>query len=105
MEASIGIKGFFQSFWSVDIVKLQVKVQTSVLGQGVDFVLPLSQQEEQAEEEEPHQNYKALSEDEPAGDPLGLVKKQKVIISFFAGVNIIVKYIKNIYLNFQKNRS
>jgi len=39
------------------IVKLQSKVQTSVLGLGVDFVLPLSQQEqEQEEQEEPHQN-------------------------------------------------
>ena len=32
-------------------IKLQSKVQTSVLGLGVDFVLPLSQ-----EQEEPHQN-------------------------------------------------
>ena len=44
------------------IVKLQSKVQTSVLGLGVDFVLPLSQEEEEEEEEEeqqqqePHQN-------------------------------------------------
>ena len=37
-----------------DIVKLQSKVQTSVLGLGVD--LPLSQQEEGEEEEEPHEN-------------------------------------------------
>ena len=38
--------------------------------------------------------------------PLGLVKKQKkVTISFFAGVDIIVKYIKNISLNFEKNWS
>ena len=35
-----------------NIVKLQSKVQTSVLGLGVDFVLPLSQQEEQQEEQE-----------------------------------------------------
>ena len=42
---------------NIFIVKLQSKVQTSVLGLGVDFVLPLSQQEEQEEqEEEPHQN-------------------------------------------------
>ena len=34
------------------IVKLQSKVQTSVLGLGVDFVLPLSQQQQQ----QPHQN-------------------------------------------------
>ena len=42
-----------------NIVKLQSKVQTSVLGLGVDFILPLSQQqqqEEQQEEQEPHQN-------------------------------------------------
>ena len=42
-----------------DIVKLQSKVQTSVLGLGVDFVLPLSQQQEQEQEQEqqePHQN-------------------------------------------------
>ena len=41
------------------IVKLQSEVQTSVLGLGVDFVLPLSQQEQQEQEqqeEEPHQN-------------------------------------------------
>ena len=42
------------------IVKLQSKVQASVLGLGVDFVFPLSQeQEEQQEEqqqEQPHQN-------------------------------------------------
>ena len=31
------------------IVKLQSQVQTSVLGLGVDFVLPLSQQQEQEE--------------------------------------------------------
>ena len=30
------------------------KVQTSVLGRGVDFVFPLSQQEQ--EQEQPHQN-------------------------------------------------
>ena len=35
------------------IVKLQSKVQTSVLGLGVDFVLPMSQQQEQ--EQQPHQ--------------------------------------------------
>ena len=35
------------------IVKLQFKVQTSVLGIGVDFVLPLSQQQQK---EQPHQN-------------------------------------------------
>ena len=40
------------------IVKLQSKVQTSVLGLGVDFVLPLSQQQQQQEQEqqEQHQN-------------------------------------------------
>ena len=33
------------------------KVQTSVLGLGVDFVFPLSQQQEQEQEQEqPHQN-------------------------------------------------
>ena len=35
------------------IVKLQAKVQTSVLGLGVDFVFPLSQQEQQEQQEEP----------------------------------------------------
>ena len=34
-------------------VKLQSKVQTSVLGLGVDFVSPLLQQQEQQEEEPP----------------------------------------------------
>ena len=42
-------------------VKLQSKVQTSVLGLGVDFVLPLSQQEQQQEQEQqPHQNIPEL---------------------------------------------
>ena len=36
------------------IVKLQSKVQTSVLGLRVDLVLPLSQ--EQEEQQQPHQN-------------------------------------------------
>ena len=45
------------SYQKVIFVKLQSKVQTSVLGLGVDFVLPLSQQEQQQQqEEEPHQN-------------------------------------------------
>ena len=35
-----------------DIVKLQSKVQTSVLGLGVDFVSPLSQQQEQQEQQQ-----------------------------------------------------
>ena len=35
---------------SVVVVKLQSKVQTSVLGLGVDFLSPLSQQQEQQEE-------------------------------------------------------
>ena len=34
------------------VVKLQSKVQTSVLGLGVDFVLPLSQQEQEQEEQQ-----------------------------------------------------
>ena len=40
------------------IVKLQSKLNSSVqVGQGVDFVFPLSQQEQQQEEEQdPHQN-------------------------------------------------
>ena len=42
-------------FWTMSIiVKLQSKVQASVLGLGVDFVFPLSQEEE--EQEQPHQN-------------------------------------------------
>ena len=36
-----------------NIVKPQSKVQTSVLGQGVDFVFPLSQQQEQEQEKQP----------------------------------------------------
>ena len=35
------------------VVKLQSKVQTSVLGLGVDFVFPLSQQQQQEEEQPP----------------------------------------------------
>ena len=39
------------------IVKLQLKVHTSVFGIGVDFVFPLSQQQQQQQEQEqPHQN-------------------------------------------------
>ena len=38
---------------SIVVVKLQSKVQTSVLGLGVDFLSPLSQQQEQQEEEPP----------------------------------------------------
>ena len=34
-------------------VKLQSKVQTSVLGLGVDFVFPLSQQQQEEEQEQP----------------------------------------------------
>ena len=34
------------------IVKLQSQVQTSVLGLGVDFVLPLSQQQKQEQQEQ-----------------------------------------------------
>ena len=47
------------------VIKLQSKVQTSVLGLGVDFVLPLSQQEqqEQQQQEEPHQNREFDTED------------------------------------------
>ena len=40
----------------MDFVKLQSKVQTLVLGLGVDFVLLLSQQEEEEQQQEPHQN-------------------------------------------------
>ena len=52
---------FIKAGWKIKIfVKLQSKVQTSVLGLGVDFVLPLSQEQEEEEqqqkEEEPHQN-------------------------------------------------
>ena len=54
----------FRYFWKIltalgsnseigNFVKLQAKVQTSVLGLGVDFVLPLSQQEQQEEEPPP----------------------------------------------------
>ena len=44
-----------------DFVKLQSKVQASVLGLGVDFVFPLSQeqqeqQQEEQQQEQPHQN-------------------------------------------------
>ena len=34
------------------VVKLQSKVQTSVLGLGVDFVFPLSQQKQQQEQQQ-----------------------------------------------------
>ena len=56
------------------IVKLQSKVQTSVLGLGVDFVLPLSQQQEQEQEqqEEPHQNI-------PEGNTLEVLDMAKSI--------------------------
>ena len=38
----------FDTFYTISFfVKLQSQVQTSVLGLGVDFVLPLSQQEQQ----------------------------------------------------------
>ena len=51
------------------IVKLQSKVQTSVLGLGVDFVLPLSQQQQQ-QQQEPHQNI-------PEGNILEVLNLQK----------------------------
>ena len=35
-----------------DIVNIQSKVQTSVLGLGVDFVFPLSQQKQQQEQQQ-----------------------------------------------------
>ena len=37
---------------SLSIIKLQSKVQTSVLGLGVDFVFRLSQQEQEQEQQE-----------------------------------------------------
>ena len=36
----------------MNIVKLQSQAQTSVLGLGVDFLIPLSQQREQEQQEE-----------------------------------------------------
>ena len=39
-------------FRTFDVVKLQSKVQTSVLGLGVDFVLPLSQQQQQQQQQQ-----------------------------------------------------
>ena len=39
-------------FYLFYFVKLQSKVQTLVLGLGVDFVFPLSQQQQQQQEEE-----------------------------------------------------
>ena len=44
--------------WTQNFCQTPAKVQTPVLGLGVDFVLPLSQQEEEEEQQqqEPHQN-------------------------------------------------
>ena len=39
----------------VVFVKLQSKVQTSVLGLGVDFVFPLSQEQQQEQQEQEQQ--------------------------------------------------
>ena len=50
------INQFFLVNHLCQIVKLQSQVQTSVLGLGVDFVLPLAQQQDhQEQEEEPQQ--------------------------------------------------
>ena len=49
---------------SSSIVKLQSQVQTSVLGLGVDFALPLSQQHEQQEEPPPKSNWSLTPKDQ-----------------------------------------